>query len=96
MALTITTVGAQPALTDLQSLEYRSAFADYRKFDAQPVAPWVETNATVAGIGGWRTYAREAHPSGAEIKIAPVPSSTSKPSGSSGARGSHEGHGGKP
>ena len=96
MALAITTVGAQPSLKDLESPEYRSAFAEYRKFDEQPVAPWVEVNATVAGIGGWRAYAREARPPAAEGKVAPATIGTSKPDGSSGAKGPHAGHGAKP
>ena len=42
------------------ALQYRSALADYRKFDDQPVAPWVQVNDTVGQIGGWRVYAKEA------------------------------------
>lgn len=41
-------------------LQYRSAMADYRKFDDQPVAPWTQVNDTVGKIGGWRVYAKEA------------------------------------
>ncbi len=42
------------------ALQYRSALADYRKFDDQAVAPWTEVNDTVGKIGGWRVYAKEA------------------------------------
>lgn len=42
------------------ALQYRSALADYRKFDDQAVAPWTEINDTVGKIGGWRVYAKEA------------------------------------
>lgn len=42
------------------SLQYRSALADYRKFDDQPVTPWTQVNDTVGKIGGWRVYAKEA------------------------------------
>ena len=30
--------------------------------DARPTIPWREANDTVARIGGWRAYAREAQP----------------------------------
>ena len=96
MALASTTVGAQPSPKDLGSLSYRSALAEYRKFDEQPVAPWGEVNAIVAAIGGWRVYAREARPPAAEGKAAPATTGTSKPDGSSGAKDPHAGHGAKP
>lgn len=42
------------------ALQYRSALANYRKFDDQPVSPWTQVNDTVGKIGGWRVYAKEA------------------------------------
>ena len=42
------------------ALVHTSAFAAYRRHaDAAPI-PWKEANDTVARIGGWRAYAREA------------------------------------
>ncbi len=42
------------------ALVHASAFAAYRRYaDAAPIA-WKEANDTVARIGGWRAYAREA------------------------------------
>ncbi len=37
-----------------------SAFDGYRRFEAQPIAPWRDSNDTVGRIGGWKAYAREA------------------------------------
>ena len=43
---------------------YRSSLRDPRRppqpVDARPPIPWREANDTVARIGGWRAYAREA------------------------------------
>jgi len=44
---------------------YRSAFEGYRRFSAQPVAPWRASNDLVARIGGWQAYARESAGEGA-------------------------------
>jgi hypothetical protein len=42
------------------TLTYESSFLQYRRLgDENPVA-WREANDTVARIGGWRVYAREA------------------------------------
>ena len=41
-------------------LSYESSFSQYRRLgDEKPVA-WRDANSTVARIGGWRVYAREA------------------------------------
>lgn len=37
-----------------------SAFSTYRTFVDEPVANWKSANDTVARIGGWRAYAKEA------------------------------------
>jgi hypothetical protein len=39
---------------------YRSPFADYRRLGDDQVTPWRQANDSVAAIGGWRAYAREA------------------------------------
>lgn len=42
-------------------LQHRSAFAGYRRFDAEsPPLAWREASDRVERIGGWRAYAREA------------------------------------
>lgn len=42
------------------ALSYESSFSQYRRLgDDKPIS-WREANDTVARIGGWRVYAREA------------------------------------
>ena len=41
-------------------LTYRSPLADYRVFGEDKSVVWRDANDTVARIGGWREYAREA------------------------------------
>lgn len=50
---------AAPAAAPRPSLEYRSAFEDYRPFAPVEVQPWRQSNDTVRDIGGWKAYARE-------------------------------------
>lgn len=70
-------------------LQYRSVFTQYQGFSDQPVAPWVDTNATVEKIGGWRVYAKEARePDTAE--------KTDKPTSTPANTGAHGEHGRKP
>ena len=79
---------AAPTAADLNAetaLPYRSVFNGYQKFGDEPVAPWLQTNATVEKIGGWRVYAKEARQPDAEDKTNASPDT-----------GSHSGHGGKP
>lgn len=62
-----------PRSTLLQSpapLSFQSVMKDYRPYSEQPVGSWAEANRTVAQIGGWRAYAREA--SQPESKGAPA------------------------
>ena len=79
-------------------LEYRSALAQYRKFDDQPVGSWSEINSTVGKIGGWRTYAKEARqPEPADGKTAQPPTDPGvKGDPAKDMPGSHSGHGRKP
>ena len=42
------------------ALVYESALSRYRRAGADKPMPWIESNDTVARIGGWRAYAREA------------------------------------
>lgn len=41
-------------------LEYRSILTQYQVYREQTLTPWVAANDTVARIGGWRIYAKEA------------------------------------
>lgn len=41
-------------------LNYHSVFSQYQGFQDQAVSAWLANNATVATIGGWRVYAKEA------------------------------------
>lgn len=50
----------QPNTPAITLLQYRSVLTQYQGFSDQPIAPWVDTNATVEKIGGWRVYAKEA------------------------------------
>lgn len=69
----------RPSPLDAQAapapLVYRSAFAGYRRFDAESAAPtWREANDAVERIGGWRAYAREANaPDAAASAPKPAP-----------------------
>lgn len=44
------------------ALAYVSPLARYKPAGDVSLTPWKEANDTVARIGGWRVYAREAHP----------------------------------
>lgn len=39
---------------------HESTFKHYRRFGETSVASWQQANETVARVGGWRAYAREA------------------------------------
>ena len=42
------------------ALSYESSFAQYRRMGDEKPVSWRDANDTVARIGGWRVYAREA------------------------------------
>ena len=63
------------------ALSYRSPFARYRGLDADSPTSWREANDAVAGAGGWRAYAREAH--------APEPAASGPEAGASPKPGGH-------
>ena len=81
--------GAKPDPLDpkagVPTLTYESSLSQYRRLGNEAPISWREANDTVARIGGWRVYAREAQqptatpaprPSGAtpDVKPAPEPS----------------------
>lgn len=66
------------AKASVPALNYSSPFARYRAFSDDKPMSWREANDTVARIGGWRAYAREAQqpeatPSGMAAPAAPKP-----------------------
>lgn len=65
------------------SVRYGSAFAQFRRIGDDKPVTWREANDTVARIGGWRVYAREAQqpdPAAAAKQAAPsaAPASTAQ------------------
>lgn len=48
------------AAASVPAQRYESAFARYRGLGGEKPVSWREANDTVARIGGWRVYAREA------------------------------------
>jgi len=55
------------------ALNYQSSFAQNRALSGEKVISWREANDSVARIGGWRVYAREAQQSDAAQAPASVP-----------------------
>lgn len=76
-------------------LTYESSFARYRPLSNEKLISWREANDTVARIGGWRVYAREAQQAeplsppapGASAPATPTPTPTPTPKPSA-----HDGH----
>jgi len=63
-------------------VRYESSFAQIRRIGDDKPVPWREANDAVARIGGWRTYAREAHqpdPAAAQGPAAPAQPAASAP-----------------
>ncbi len=48
------------AKASVPALSYESSFTHYRRLSDEKLVSWREANDTVARIGGWRVYAREA------------------------------------
>jgi hypothetical protein len=61
--------------TNVPALRYESSLESYRRLSDQKPVSWREANDTVARMGGWRVYLREAQtpaPSAsAPAKVAP-------------------------
>ena len=72
------------------AVSHASAFATYRAVGDGQVGNWQEANRTVARIGGWRAYAREAAaPAPAPAPAAPAPA----PAPAARSPAAHHGHG---
>lgn len=72
-----------PSLTEVQ---YKSAFSDYVPYSEQNIVNWRQANDLVGQIGGWRTYAKEAHqkdPIAAQPQLNPSSPSTLSPTSTS-------------
>ena len=81
------------------TLSYRSSFTPYRRLDDGKPVSWREANDTVARIGGWRVYAREAQqpdPAPEPKPAGPTPEKPATPSaaGNETAKPMPAGHGG--
>ena len=71
---------------------YESSFSQYRRLGDEKPVSWREANDTVARIGGWRVYAREAQQP--EPMREPMPAAQAMPPASSPQRmaPAHGGH----
>jgi hypothetical protein len=88
------------AQAEVPALVHSSAFTSYRAAGEIEVGSWREANDTVARIGGWRVYAREA--AQPDAPASPEPAAASKPAtdpavrsspAPAGGHGGHHGHG---
>ena len=77
-------------------LRHESSFAQYRRLSDEKLISWREANDTVARIGGWRVYAREAQQPEPmrEPMREPIPAAQAMPPASSPQRmaPAHGGH----
>ncbi|MBC7378421.1 MAG: hypothetical protein H7346_13450 [Burkholderiaceae bacterium] len=61
----------------MSALSYESSFAQYRRLGDEKPVSWRDANDTVARIGGWRVYAREAQqPDPAPAATSPITPAT--------------------
>ena len=77
---------ATPSPSAPTLLQYHSVFTHYQPFSDQPLTPWPDSNATVAKIGGWRVYAKEARPA----DPAQVTDPATSPPANTDAHGEHD------
>ena len=80
------------------ALEHRSALSAYRRVGGEDPPPlaWRDANDTVARIGGWRAYAREAQgaaaPASAPAVAAPARVPSARPADDAAPPAGHAGH----
>ena len=77
------------------ALTYESSFSQYRRLGDEKPVSWREANDTVARIGGWRVYAREAQqpdpaPGSKPAEPTPVAAPTGKDTPIPAAHGGHK------
>ena len=90
--------GPLDANAGVPPLVYRSTLSTYRRLGDDKPVPWREANDTVARIGGWRAYAREASQPAASEAAAPAATRSPLPASPASAPsmapmpGDHGGH----
>jgi hypothetical protein len=81
-------VHAQTAAPSAPPIPYPSAFEGYKSYTDEPIGNWKAANESVARIGGWREYARQAQgldskpenmPAAQPSQAAPSPAAKAKP-----------------
>lgn len=89
-----------PAAFTAPALEHRSLLDAYQGYQDQPVSSWREANDTVARMGGWRSYAKEAAQAEGPAAEPARPNAPTMPPDAQrghGGHGPHHGHhGGRP
>lgn len=72
--------------TSTKSVAHPPAFEGYKPYADVPVGNWKAANDTVAQIGGWRAYAKQAQqldnlptPAAKAVEITPKPITKAKP-----------------
>lgn len=83
------------ARADVPRLVYRSPLQGYRPYADTEPASWIEANKTVAAVGGWRAYAKEAQqPDAPEAASASAsaPKPGAKPEAAKPQSAGHAGH----
>jgi hypothetical protein len=82
-ANTLATAAAPADPTDAHAavppLVYRSALAQHQPLTDAPAITWPQANRTVAQVGGWRAYAREASQPDAAASATPSAPPTPAP-----------------
>ena len=76
-------------------VSYESSFSQYRRLGDEKPVSWREANDTVARIGGWRVYAREAQqpdpaPAAKPAEPTPVAAPTGKDTPMPAGHGGHK------
>lgn len=68
-----------PPLSEAASTGFKSVMEGYQPYTDEVTANWKAANDTVAQIGGWRAYAKEAAAEPAAAAPASKPASRAKP-----------------
>jgi len=77
------------AKADVPAATHRSALGGYRPAGDVKVGSWKDFNDTVARIGGWRVYAREASQPDSASETKPGGGSTNPPAKPDAGQGHH-------
>ena len=68
-----------PPLSDAAPNSFKSATVGYQPYTDEAITDWKAANDTVAQIGGWRAYAKEAAAAPEAATPASKPASVAKP-----------------